>query len=392
LPGSPLKKPRTTAEKRLGRDGIFSCGNLLRENKNTNPVRQPKRILVAPLNWGLGHATRCIPIIWELQNLGAEVFLASDGRALQLLKKEFPDLPALELPGYGVQYDSKNMTLNMGRETPKILRAIFGENKKTQKFIEKYQLDGVISDNRLGCFSKNVPTVFLTHQINLIVPGKTLQWFSRRLNYFFIKKYDECWVPDIGEEPNLSGLLSHNTPLHHKVKFIGALSRMRHFEREKKQDIIAVLSGPEPQRTKLEKAFINQAKKLPYRCLVVQGKPEENSHFFIGKNIEVVAYLTSDNLNKAILGSDVYVGRSGYSSVMDLAKLGKPALFIPTPGQTEQEYLAEQFAKSHIFHSQKQEEFDLKNGVEIAMQKGRLAPQFFTDKKMKQVIRNFLYG
>jgi len=347
-------------------------------------MRQPKRILVAPLNWGLGHATRCIPIIRELRAQGAEVLLASDGRALQLLKKEFPNLTHLELPGYGIQYRSKNIIINVLREIPTLLRAVYLENRLTQKFIKKYEIDGVISDNRMGCFSKKVPTVFITHQINLIVPSKILQWFSRQLNYLFIKKYKSCWVPDVSGTPNLSGILSHQTPLDKKVKFIGALSRMQFYSREKKQDIIAVISGPEPQRTKLEKVFIEQAKNLPYRCLVVQGKPEENTHYFIGKNIEVIACLTSENLNKAILGSDVFVGRSGYSSVMDLAKLGKPALFIPTPGQTEQEYLAELYAKSGIFHSQKQEEFDLKNGIEKALKKGSLGTQFFNEKKINE--------
>lgn len=365
---------------------------ILREIKylNTKPVRQHKRILLAPLNWGLGHATRCIPIIREIQKQGAEVFLASDGRALQLLKKEFPDLPHLELPGYGIQYRSKSIVVNVLRETPTWLRAVYLEHKWIQKFIKEYKIDGVISDNRMGCFSKKVPTVFITHQINLIVPSPILQWFSRKLNYHFIQKYGECWVPDISKKTNLSGILSHNTPLNGKVKFIGALSRMKYYEREKKQDIIAVISGPEPQRTKLEKAFIEQAKKLPYRCLVVQGKPEENTHYFIGKNIEVVACLTTDDLNKAILGSDVFVGRSGYSSVMDLAKLRKPALFIPTPGQTEQEYLSNLYAQSGIFHSQKQEEFDLKSGIKIALKNGSLDSHFFDDRKMKKTIRDFL--
>lgn len=360
-------------------------------------MRQPKKILVAPLNWGLGHATRCIPIIYELQAQGAEVILASDGRALELLRQEFPKLTALSLPGYDIRYHSKNLLLEMFKEAPKLLRAVILENKSIQKMINRHELNGIISDNRLGCFSKKIPCAFVTHQVDMILPSSPLQWLVRQVNYWFISRFSECWVPDVAGHPNLSGKLSHGTPLYSKVKFIGALSRMQHFPAEKKpahrtgrHDVIAVLSGPEPQRTKLEKKIIEQAKKLPQRFLIVLGKPEESEHFFIGKNIEVKSFLPSKELNQAILASDLFVGRPGYSSVMDLAKLGKPAFFIPTPGQTEQEYLADLFATSSIFHSQKQKDFDLKSGIEIAMQQRSLGGGFFDEKKLKDTVKAFL--
>ena len=149
-------------------------------------MRQPKKSLVAPLNWGLGHATRCIPIIHELLLQGARVFLASDGRALDLLRKEFPNLPYFELPGYGVSYPSKNILINVGRSFPRLLFAVVKEHRMVDKIIQQHAIDGVISDNRMGCFSKNIPSVFITHQINLIIPSAFLQWLGRRLNYFFI--------------------------------------------------------------------------------------------------------------------------------------------------------------------------------------------------------------
>ncbi|HHM21371.1 MAG TPA: hypothetical protein ENJ20_05045 [Bacteroidetes bacterium] len=192
------------------------------------------------------------------------------------------------------------------------------------------------------------------------------------------------------KNPNLSGLLSHGTPMDKKVKYIGAISRMEIFPTKKKYNIVAVISGPEPQRTMLEKAFIGQAKKLPYICLVIQGKPEEDKRFFINKNIEVISCLTSEELNRAILSSDLFVGRSGYSSIMDLAKLGKPALFIPTPGQTEQEYLAELYVRSGIFYAQKQNDFNLKKGIKTALERGGLDNVFFQNNKMKNAVRDFL--
>ncbi|HFA50567.1 MAG TPA: glycosyltransferase [Bacteroidetes bacterium] len=352
-------------------------------------MRQKKKILVAPLNWGLGHATRCIPVIKELQRQGAEVFLASDGRALELLKKEFPGLPALPLPAYNIKYRSKNIVLNMGREMPKLIRAVFSEKKTIKKYIKKYSLDGIVSDNRLGCFNKKTVTVFIGHQINLILPFPFLQWAARQINYYFIKKHNECWVPDVANEPNLSGRLSHGTPIKN-IQYIGALSRFDFYETKKKYGAIAVLSGPEPQRTKLERRIIEQAKKSTRRFLVVQGKTEKNEHFFIGKNIEVVSHLASEALNKNILASGLFIGRPGYSSIMDLAKLGRPALLVPTPGQTEQEYLGSRLSANGLFCVQAQEEINLEKGMAGALEKGGLSARFFDAGKLEKAVSGFL--
>lgn len=350
---------------------------------------QPKKILVAPLNWGLGHATRCIPIIKELSDQGASVFLASDGRALDLLRKEFPGLPVFKLPEYGIAYTSKSIILNVLMVLPKLVWAVFKEHKIVREITTEHHIDGIISDNRLGCFSKKIPSIFITHQINLIIPSAILQWFSRQLNYFFIRKYDECWVPDVPNSPNLSGILSHGTPIK-AVTYIGALSRLERRQMDKKFDVIVVLSGPEPQRTNLEKAVLEQAGLLPYQFMIVQGKTETNEQFMVGKNIQVKSSLTSAALNKAILSSDLYIGRTGYSSIMDLAKLNKPALLIPTPGQTEQEYLGHLFSKNGVFHIQSQDELNLEIGIPIALQKGHIQGHYFAEEKMKQTIRSFL--
>ncbi len=352
-------------------------------------MRRTKKILVAPLNWGLGHAARCIPIIRELQIQGAEVLLASDGRALGLLVQEFPGLAFLQLPGYGISYRSESMALNLVRGMPELARAVYQENRTVEKYIEKHQVSGVISDNRLGCFSKKVLSVFISHQIDLIAPNPFLEKAGRWINYRFINKFNECWVPDVAEEPSLSGRLSHVNSIKN-LKYIGALSRMENAVLEKKYDAIAVLSGPEPQRTKLEKVILEQAKGLPYRFLIVQGRPEQSEHFFIGENIEVTSFLGAGALNKAILSSGLYIGRTGYSSLMDLAKLQKPALLIPTPGQTEQEYLGNRLSANGIFHIQAQKTLDLEKGIPAALAKGGLDGRYFDEEKMKFAISQFL--
>lgn len=348
-----------------------------------------KTILIAPLNWGLGHATRCMPIIDELQRQGAAVILASDGRALRLLEKEYPDLLTLQLPPYNIRYGAGSMVWNMASQMPKIMRAIWQERQAIHKIIQKYHIDGLISDNRFGCYSARIPSVFLTHQIHLKVPtllglGTFSKWNNRRL----IKRYYECWIPDFGGEPNLSGTLSHGRMLPN-TRYVGVLSRMQKMPVEKRYDIIAVLSGPEPQRTFFEEKIIEQVQKLPYRVLIVKGKTDSNTRSQ-NDQIETVAYLTKTDLNEAILAAEIVITRSGYSTLMDLAALQKrQVILVPTPGQTEQEYLAERFHKQHIFLSQNQNEMDLDAAI-------RNLPQFtglnmeMDGGKLKEVVRDFL--
>ncbi len=320
-----------------------------------------KKILVAPLNWGLGHAARCIPLINALCAQGAEVILASDGGADKLLKQEFPHLTTLTLPAYDITYKTENMFLNMGLQVWKMAWAAYKEHRLIQQIVEREQINVLISDNRFGCFSKKATSIFMTHQLNILTPYAWMSAPVRWLNHFFIRRFDACWVPDEADAiHNLSGVLAHgNLPAFPPVTYLGVLSRMQKMVLPQRYDVIVILSGPEPQRTILQEKILLQAQSLPLRFLVVQGLTQEKKHFFLAKNIEIVSYMTTDNLNEAIAQSGVIISRSGYTTLMDLAVLGKPAILIPTPGQTEQEYLATYFYEKKIFFSQTQKEFNL---------------------------------
>jgi uncharacterized protein (TIGR00661 family) len=325
---------------------------------------KPKKILVAPLNWGLGHATRCIPIIHVLQEQGATVFLASDGSALDLLKKEFPDLPTFELPAYNVRYIFPSMVLSMAFQMPKILRGVFLEYRWLKRFKKTHGIDIVISDNRYGLYNAALYSVFMTHQINIKAP---FSFIVNAVNGFCIKKFDICWIPDFENIPNLSGVLAHGGLVKKiKVQYLGALSRMEKRDVQKCYDAIFVLSGPEPQRTILENKILMQLKKTeltPYKFALIRGVTDGKKLENNAQNLEIHNYLTTKTLNKKILESAVLIARSGYSTIMDLAALRTKAILIPTPGQTEQEYLAEQLAAQKIFFTQKQENFDLVNAL-----------------------------
>lgn len=324
-------------------------------------------VLVAPLNWGLGHAARCIPLIKTLQAWGIRVIIASDGDALRLLKAEFPGLTACELPSYRIRYAGSNMVRNIAGQLPRILYAIQAEHNMCRFLIKKHNIKGIISDNRYGCFSKKVHSVILTHQLNLRIPYRALEWVTNRLLKTALRKFNAVWVPDAGQSPYLSGELSHPAPAKLPVTYIGPLSRMHSDLKnlDMEYDVAVVLSGPEPQRTILEQRLVEQAlSMLGKHFIFIQGKTQSKVHHFLAEHLEIVSYLTSSELNEVLLKSRAIVCRSGYTSLMDLAAIGKKALLIPTPGQTEQEYLAQYFMDQHIMPAQTQDQIDLERGLE----------------------------
>ncbi len=305
-------------------------------------------------------------------------------------------MTSFELPTYDVQYRSSNMVWNITTQIPKILWAIWQEHWAVKRLATLHGITGVISDNRFGCYISKKRCAFITHQVYIPAP---FAWFKKVVNFFnrlIINQFDECWIPDVQGQPNLSGELSH--PIHRRLqntaKYIGALTRMQlGAPQNERYAAIAVLSGPEPQRTNFEKAIINQAGQINGRLLIVQGKPTTqptSSPAFHLKNIEIVASMTSTSLNNAILESGVFIGRSGYSTIMDLARLGKPALLVPTPGQTEQEYLAEKFAEENIFFAQMQNALKLSEGIREAKSRTGIQSNFFDEVALKNTIGAFL--
>jgi len=349
-----------------------------------------KRILVAPLNWGLGHATRCIPIIRELERIGVEVFLASDGVSLHLLQAEFPHLPVFELPSYRIRYESANMVWNIGKQLPRIIWAVRREYAEVKRLVQQHQIQGIISDNRYGCFCKGASSVLLSHQLHPRVPGRLLNALANYVLKMAIAQFDTIWVPDVADTPGLSGELSHGKNVHRDVRYAGILTRMHAYESDPEYDVAVVLSGPEPQRSILEQRLLEQAVFMPHKFIFVQGKTLAKKHHYAADNVEVVSYLTSSDLNDVLMASKVIVTRSGYSSIMDLAGLGKKAILIPTPGQTEQEYLAEILAGQNLFVAQKQDALDLDNGIRQLSRTTGLRHGTYSTDNFKTLLQEWL--
>ncbi|WP_114491434.1 glycosyltransferase [Candidatus Ulvibacter alkanivorans] len=318
-----------------------------------------KTILVAPLCWGLGHATRCIPIIDALLAHGFNVIIGSDGDALLLLRKEFPQLPYVSLPAYNIRYPKKGVYFKWKLlwKLPALQKTMRSEKKIIQKMVAQGTIDGIISDNRLGVRNKKIPSVFITHQLNVLT-GHT-SFFSSKLHRRIIRKFDACWVPDVENIINLSGKLGHIKHADFPVTYIGPLSRMKKQLLPKQYDILVLLSGPEPQRSMLELQLTELFSKAANSVLLVQGNVQSQQEIRQLNNLKIVNYMLSEELEQAINASDLVVSRSGYTTIMDLAVLEKKAFFIPTPGQYEQNYLAKRLDDHGLVPMCKQKEFSI---------------------------------
>ena len=300
-------------------------------------LKHKQRILVAPLDWGLGHAARCVPIIQELAS-EYEVIIAGSGRSQCFLQQLFPELTCIHFEGYNINYPANgSMAVKMLLQMPKVLKRVKEEQLELQHLIEKHGIDLVISDNRFGLHSNSIPSIYIAHQINIQAPGILADRLFR-LNAKYINQYSQCWIPDVKNEPNLSGALGHGKLLNN-CRYIGPMSRLQKVECKKIYDYCALISGPEPQRTKFESLILSAFKGRNETLLLLGGKPEEKTAEQ-RNNITVISHQNDKDLARSSCSSITVISRPGYSSIMDLAKLEARCVFIPTPGQTEQQYLA----------------------------------------------------
>nr|WP_315216347.1 glycosyltransferase [uncultured Flavobacterium sp.] len=329
-----------------------------------------KTILIAPLNWGLGHATRCIPIIKALQENNFIPIIASDGIALALLRKEFPYIQTLELPSYQIEYakNGKNFKWKLLKNLPKMMEAIWEEKRLVKKWVKKYAIEGIISDNRLGVFSPKVPSVFITHQLNVMTGNTT--WITSILHQKIIKKYTECWVPDIENAPNLTGKLGHLKTNTLDLKYIGPLSRLHKKEVPQKYDLMVILSGPEPQRGILEELLKREVLRFDGKVVFIKGIVEKEQKKEEIENITYYNFMNTRQIEQTFNESEIVLSRSGYTTIMDLAVLQKKAFFIPTPGQYEQEYLAKKLKNNNLVPYVEQDNFRIEALAEIKNYQG----------------------
>ena len=336
------------------------------------------KVLVAPLNWGLGHASRCVPLIRRLLDEGHEVVLGGDGESLTLLRKHFPKLRYTYLAPLNLRYSAGSRQVwAMLKAMPQLILWAIKDHAMLQAVLREEPFDQVISDNRFGLYLKQPQTIsnnlkppqtiYLTHQLHIMLP-KGWRWaenIASRIHARIYARFNKVWVPDYEDpEKSLAGDLSHIPSSFHlspfTFQYIGPLSRFdistsRDIEISTNYDVVAVLSGLEPHRSLLEQEIIARYSGKEERVLIVQGLMNRPNTRIKRGNITMVPYLKDDELIPALLGAKHIIARSGYSTIMDLEALGlltangqKPKAkveLIPTPGQPEQEYLANYIAQ-----------------------------------------------
>lgn len=349
-----------------------------------------KTVLVAVLDWGLGHATRCIPVIRELIKQNARVLVAGNGRSLALLKQEFPELPFYELPAYAVNYPEKgSMVLSIAKQIPRLLGVIKAERKSVTHIAEKENVDAIISDNRYGCYHQSVPSIMICHQLNLQLPSgwSWMKFLVDRWHNRYLKRFNEIWIPDMPDNGlSFSGDLSETHLAN--AKRIGLLSRFSSNAVPGNQyDVVAIISGPEPQRTIFENMVRSQLAKFTGKWLMVNGLPDGAEH--ADESVTEMNHLRASELNSILMGANLVIARSGYSTIMDLAALGKKAILIPTPGQTEQAYLAQHLSKHGWIVTYNQQNFDLQESLSAA-EKTNPMPRVDPNALLLQTITDLL--
>lgn len=322
-----------------------------------------KRILVAPLNWGIGHATRCVPVIKKLSDLGAQVIVAGEGEGFDLLKKEFSELDFVKLESYPISYPKpKILKWHFAKQLFKMMKFIQFENHLLKDVLNKHKIDAVISDNRYGLYNSTLPCVIITHQLTPQIG--IFSFPMKRLIKHLIGQFDQCWIPDVDFKPGLAGKLSSCSHIDIPVSHLGILSRFQPEEGNAEFDVLAILSGPEPSRSVFENKVRDQLASIPGKHAIIRGSNKNAEIKNSSDRVQTFNLLSHKDLKNLIAASKYLVSRSGYSSIMDYTALKRNALIVPTPGQPEQEYLARYHKEKCQFIVQNEKHLNLEEGIE----------------------------
>ena len=322
-------------------------------NKNYN-------ILICPLEWGLGHATRMIPLAIKLREKNHNVFIGSGEEHISLFRNELPEVSCIIFPGFKPRYSRfLPQYLILLLKTPLLLYHIIREHYRLKSIIKDHAIDIVISDNRFGLWNRDITSVYVTHMplIPLPKPFRFLEFTGVFIHRLVIKKYSFCFIPDLPGELNISGRLSHGIKLMENTRYVGILSRFNNNEPIRTENSLnyphntVILSGPEPQREIFRQKLETLLKNVDPVTIILEGKPDKRREIVRSGKIVSYSHLPSVEISGIITGSKCIISRSGYTTIMELISLRRNALLIPTPGQTEQEYLAEYLSEKGWFHT-----------------------------------------
>lgn len=407
------------------------------------------KVLVAPLDWGLGHATRCVPVVREFLRAGAEVELAVVKANANFFREVFPDLRQRLAPSYNIVYPKHgyNMALWLLKNSVHLNAVMRYEHHFAEEMVKRHGYDVLFSDNRFAFYSKNALSIYMTHQRRIAFP-RAFAAFERigvMWHANIMRKFDEVWVPDLEIYPGYAGSLSHSgaTPGDKPMRFVGTLSRfsemvnvgnalgnapapvdlerevdlmsvsefMAHsanvewdaapekrtsgnhsFEMRANYKVVAVVSGVEPARTQFEQQLREALQQIPGQHMMILGKPSAEQKTWTEGNIEFHTHLATNDFAEAVKRADFVVSRGGYSTVMDMAELGAKCIFVPTPGQFEQIVLAHDLSKAGYAVEIPADELSaetLASAFEKSVKMPKVAKQNLLHDAVENVVRRF---
>jgi uncharacterized protein (TIGR00661 family) len=346
---------------------------------------EQKAVCIAPLDWGLGHATRCIPLIHALAALNYCIYIAGEGKQASILREEFPNAVFIPLKGYRIHYAKQKKFLipTILFQVPKIIISIIRENKWLNKISKQHHFDLIISDNRYGFFHKSITSVFITHQLEIQTPYNWLTRLCQNISYHFINKFNACWVADSKPPNNIAGNLVNTNQLPAiDIWYMNCLSRLQEYVQENEYEneikFLGIVSGPDPQRAIFENILWNSGNDLNYPFVIVAGVPDNKLYNKITLKGTLYHHLIGKALADQINNAEFIICRGGYTTLLELIPFKKKLILIPTPGQTEQEYLA------HYWHEKKwaiyfdQENFNLLDALKAAKKFEYQTPTFLS--------------
>ncbi len=320
-----------------------------------------QRVLFSPLDWGLGHATRCIPLIKHWLDCGCLVTVAADGPHAEIIREAFPDIRILPWGGYRVRLTSnpRFSTLYLIAQIPRLIKKMYVEQSRLFRLLKQERFDYIVSDNRPGFFHPKVTSIYITHQLSVRTGYRFLDSMASWMHRKVISRFQICWVPDWEGDRALAGELSNpkkrpSSPIH----YLGPLSRMETCATQKKYRFVAIISGPEPQRSLLEKILLPWLEKQSGPNALVRGLPGMGGSDITSSSVDIFNHLPANQLALLMQQAEWMIARSGYSTIMDLVKLNQRAILIPTPGQAEQIYLADHLKNTSMFKVVKQADWN----------------------------------
>ncbi len=325
---------------------------------------EKKIILVCPLGWGLGHASRDIPIIDSFRRDGHKVIIAGDEQSLALLSNRFEGVKTIHFPSFKVRFSKRqNQVLPLLWIALRLPYHIIKEHLILKRIVRQLKIDVVISDNRYGLWNNDVKTILITHQLKIFFPRpfRFLEPLGTRFIRFMAEKFDSCWIPDYYNSTGLAGELSHPKRLPSNARYIGIISRFQKantVESEEKWGLVGIVSGPSPHREILISEIEKFSKRQNLKTLIIKGNPNEGTEIVEQNGIWYAGHLEDKDFASVVTSSKYLICRAGYSSIMDLVALGVKCLIVPTPGQTEQEYLAEFLSDKGLFQTCKQSDVE----------------------------------